>query len=263
MKTSLLVVVMMGTALAQQPAKQPAPKSQKELEAILAIQNAQDPDARIKAAEDLITKFKDTEFKEFALQMEVLSHQQKNDFENMMIAGERTLEVNPDNVVVLIALATAIPQRTREHDLDKEEKLGKAEAWAAKAQKLIPNLPKFNPAIPDDDWTGYKKSAMSQSHEAIGMSMFVRKSYAKAEEAFKAAAEVSPQPEPTILYRLGMVYSAQNKYDEAIAVFDKAIAAGGVKVGGRDLAADQKAAAVKAKGAGEAKPAPPVEIKKQ
>ena len=262
MRTSLLIVALMGAALAQQPPKQPSPKSQKELDAILAIQNAQDPDGRIKAAEDLLAKFKDTEFKEFALQMETLSHQQKNDFDNMIIVGERTLEVNPENVVVLIALATAIPQRTREHDLDKEEKLGKAETYAVKAQKLIPNLPKFNPSIPDDDWTGYKKSAMSQAHEAIGMAAFVRKNYPKAEEAFKAAAEVSPQPEPTILYRLGMVYNAQGKYDEAIAALDKAIAAGGVKVGDRDLAADQKAAVQKAK-AGAAKPAPQVEIKKQ
>ncbi len=261
MKTSLLVVIMMGAALAQQPPKQPAPKSQKEVEALMAIQNAPDPDARIKAAEDLLVKFRDTEFKEFALQMETLSHQQKNDFENMMIAGERTLEVNPDNVVVLLALATAIPQRTREHDLDKEEKLGKVEAWATKAQKLIPNLTKFNPAIPDEDWAGYKKSAMSQAHEALGLSAFVRKNYPKAEEAFKAAAEVSPQPEPTILYRLGMVYTAQNKFDDAIAALDKAIAAGGVKVGSKDLAVEQKAAVQKAKDA--AKPAPQVEIKKQ
>ena len=75
------------------------PKSQKEIDAIMAIQNAQDPDARIKAAEDLITKFADTEFREFALQMETLAYQQKNDYDNMLIYGERTLEANPSNVV--------------------------------------------------------------------------------------------------------------------------------------------------------------------
>jgi tetratricopeptide (TPR) repeat protein len=266
MRHTVLILALAGLALAQQPPKQPAPKSQKELDAILAIQNAQDPDARIKAAEELITKFKDTEFKEFALQMETLSYQQKNDFENLVIAGERTLEVNPDNVVVLIALATAIPQRTREHDLDKEEKLNKADQYADKALKLVPNLAKFNPAISDEDWTNYKKSAMSQAHEALGMSAFTRKNFAKAEASFKAAAEVSPQPEPTIFYRLGMTYAAQNKHDDAIGAFDKAIAAGGVKVGGRDLAAEQKAAVQKARqaaGGGADKPAPPVEIKKQ
>ena len=248
--------------------KQPQPKSQKEVEAIMAIQNAADPEARIKAAENLITKFADTEFKEFALQMETISYQQNNDFENMVIAGERTLEVNPDNVVVLITLAQAIPQRTKEFDLDKEEKLGKAEKFAKKAQTLIPNLAKFNPQISDEEWAGYKKSAMSQAHEALGMVSFTRKNYAAAEQSFKSAVDVSPQADATTLYRLAMAYSAQNKYDDAIGALDKAIAAGGVQVGGKDLAAEQKATVMKAKAAGGSKPAesapapPQVEIKR-
>ncbi len=243
----IAVAALLALAAGIWAQKQPAPKSQKEVEALMAVQNAADPDARVKAAEDLITKFKDTEFKEWALQMETISYQQKNDFENMVIAGERTLEVNPENVIVLVTLAQTIPQRTREHDLDKDEKLNKAEGYAKKAQTLIPNLAKFNPQISDEEWTGYKKSAMSQVHEAMGQIAFVRKNYAAAEQSFKTAVDISPQPDPTTLYRLGTVYAAQNKFDEAIAVLDKAIAAGGVKVGSRDMAAEQKAAVVKAK----------------
>jgi len=263
-------LALAATLPAQAPPKTPAPKSQKELDAVLAIQNAPDPDARIKAAQELVAKFADTEFKEFALQMETLSHQQKNDFDNMMIAGERTLEVNGDNVVVLITLSQSIPQRTREHDLDKDEKLGKAEKFAKKAQMLIPNLAKFNPQIADEEWTGYKKSAMSQVHEALGMISFTRKNFEAAEQSFKMAAEVAPQPDPTTFYRLGMACKVQKKYDEAIAAFDKATAAGGVQVGGKDLAAQEKADTIKEKSAGAAKPAAPpapaapqVEIKRQ
>ena len=233
-----------------QSRKQPQAKSKKEVDAIMAVQSAQDPDSRIKAAEDLLRRFADTQYKEFALQMETLSFQEKNDFENMVIAGERTLEVNAENVTVLVALAQALPQRTREHDLDRDEKLTKAEGYAKKAQTLVPNLEKFSPAIPDDQWADYKKGQMSQAHEALGMVAFARKNYAGAEEAFKQALEVSPQADPMVLYRLGQTYSAQNKQDDAIAAFDKATAAGGVKAGGRDLAADAKAAAQKAKAGG-------------
>ena len=274
-KTLFAMALALSLALAaggwaQQQPKQPAPKSKQEVEAIMAIQNAMDPDARIKATEALLTKFADTEFKEWALQMETISHQQKNDFENMVIAGERTLEANPDNVVVLVTLAQSIPQRTREHDLDKEEKLGKAEKYAKKAQTLIPNLTKFNPQISDEEWTGYKKGAMSQVHEALGQIAFVRKNYVAAEQSFKAAVDVSPQPDPTTLYRLATVYAAQNKFDESLAILDKCIAAGGVKVGDKDLAVEQKATVMKAKEAAASKPAapaqpaapPPVEIKR-
>lgn len=315
MKTLLAFAASLALAAgvwAQQQPKQPAPKSKQEVEALMAIQNAENAsanaqgipcativeadkrqaciaqgitcvtiveadkrqaciaDARIKAAENLLTKFADTEFKEFALQMETISYQQKNDYENMVIAGERTLEANADNVVVLITLAQAIPQRTKEFDLDKEEKLTKAEKYAKKAQTVIPNLAKFNPQITDDEWAGYKKSAMSQVHEALGQIAFVRKNYPGAEQAFKTAVDVSPQPDATTLYRLATVYAAQNKYDEAIAALDKSLAAGGVKIGDRDLAAEQKASLMKAKEAGGAKPsaaaqpAPPpqVEIKR-
>jgi hypothetical protein len=54
-----------------------------------------------------------------------------------------------------------------------------------------------------------------------------------------------------------MTYGAESKYDDAIAMLDKSIAAGGVKMGGRDLAAEQKAVVMKAKAAGGNKPAAP------
>lgn len=258
--TKFFLAVAAGFALAagawaQQEPKQPKPKSQKEVDAIMAIQSAATPDARIQAAEDLITKFADTEFKEFALQMETLSYQQKNDYENMVIAGERTLEANPDNAVVLVTLAEAIPRRTREHDLDKDEKLAKAEKYAKRAQTVIPNLTKFNPQITDEQWAEYKKNAMSQVHEALGLIALDRKNYAASEQSFKSAIEVAPQPDPMTFYDLAAAYIAQNKYDDAIAALDKSIAAGGVKAGGRDLAADQKARVMKAKEAAAAKPA--------
>ena len=275
LRTLLAVVVTWGgLALWAQPQpqpKQPRVRSPKEGQAIQAISisyQAGDFDGAIKAAEELLNSFADTEFKGFALQMEVLAYQQKDDFEKMLLVGERALEVDGDNVVVLITLAQAIPQRTREFDLDKEEKLGKADKFARKAQTLIPNLPKHNPQISDEDWGSYKRGAMAQAHESVGMVAFVRKDYAGAEKSFRTAAEVSPQVDANIFFRLGMALSAQNKADDAIQALDKAIAAGGVQVGGKDLAKEQKAALEKAKAAG-AKPAapaapaaPPVEIKR-
>ncbi len=247
-KTILAIAAALGiasAAWAQQ--KQPKVKSRKEAEAYNAMVTAPTPDARIQAAEDFLTKFADSDFKEMALQTETLAYQQKNDFDNMVIFGERTLEVDPDNIEVLVALARGIAQRTREHDLDRDEKLARAEKYAKRAQTLIPNWSKPNPQIPDEQWTEFKKDRMAQAHAALGQIAFVRKDFANAEQSFKAGVDVAPQPDPVLLYQLGMVYGAEAKYDEGIATMDKAIAAGGVKVGGRDLAAEQKANFEKAK----------------
>ena len=119
-RIALSFALVAGLALGQ---AQPKPKSQKEVEAIQAIFNAQDPDGRIAAAENLLTNFADTEFKAIALQVAAASAQQKNDFEKMVVYAERTLEADPKNYAAMLMLANGIAQRTREFDLDKEEKL--------------------------------------------------------------------------------------------------------------------------------------------
>ena len=62
-KTFFAIAAALGLAMGVWAQKQPKPKSQKEVDAIMAIQNAQDPDARVNAAEALLHNFADTEFK--------------------------------------------------------------------------------------------------------------------------------------------------------------------------------------------------------
>ncbi len=91
-----LLVALAVTAPAQQA--QPQPKSQEELDALMAIQGAASPDQRVMLASKFLKDFPKTEFKEFGNYMMMLSYQQLNDFQNMLIYGERTLKENPDNV---------------------------------------------------------------------------------------------------------------------------------------------------------------------
>src|SRR5215831_21356729 len=94
------------------------PKSQKEVEAIQAMFGAQDPDARIKAADALMTKFADTEFKSLAMYLTAASYEQKNDFEKMVFWCERTLQADAKNYPCMLMLAGGIAKRARENDLD-------------------------------------------------------------------------------------------------------------------------------------------------
>jgi len=227
-----LPAVMLG-----QEAAGPQPKSQEELDAILAVQNSQDPDSRISAADALLKKFADTEFKAWALQMQMLSYQQKNDFDNMLVYGERALEADPENAIVMIQLAFAIPSRTREFDLDKDEKLAKAEDLAKRAMAIVPVMPKHNPQIPDEEWLLVKKDFMSQAHESLGMVALLRKDYAGAEDSLRKAIEMAPEQQSQSFYQLANALKEQGKYDEALTSVDQAIAKGGVPTsGGGDAA---------------------------
>lgn len=234
---SLAAGLMAATAFGQDAG--PQPKSQEELDAIMAVQNAQDPDARIAAADKLLKDFKDTEFKEFANYMMMLSYQQKNDFENMLIYGENTLAENSDNVGVLLQISYALPTRTREFDLDKEEKLSKAEDYAKRAMTLIPNLAKPNPNIPDEEWLLSKKEFMSQANESLALVEMKRKNYAEAEGFLMKSLELAADQSGQTFYYLAQALQEQGKKDEALNAVNKSIEKGGMPLGDGTNAADK------------------------
>jgi len=257
-------------AASQTPvAKQPQAKSKDEAEALMAIFNAPDPDTRIKAADALLTKYADTEFQAVALQIAAASCQQKNDFENMVIYCERTLEVDPQNFSAMLMLASGIAQRTREFDLDREEKLARSEKYARTAQEILKTALKPNPNLTDEQWESARKDFMAQSHEALGLAALVRKKYDVAIAEFKTATEVASSPDPATMVRLGAVYNLAGQYDEAVALLDKLMAQTDVHPQIKQFAQAERVRAIQLKSAA-AKPAaappaasapPQVEIK--
>jgi len=230
-------------------APQPKIKSKKELEAIQAIMNAPDPASRIKAADDLILKFKDTEFKAFALQMATVSAQQLNDYEKIMLYGERTLEADPNNYVAMLAMAGALAQKTRQFDLDKEEKLGRATKLTEKALKILETAPRPNPGVSDAQWAAAKADYQAQAYVVDGMIALVRKDNNKAVEAFKKAIDTEKTPNPATKLRLAAAYNRQGNHGEAIATLDGLLADPNLHPQIRQFAEREKARAVQAKNA--------------
>lgn len=261
----ILAVAGAATLMAQQPApqpaeppaaaaKQPQPKSKGELEALQALFGAQDADTRIKAADELVTKYADTDFKDLALFFAAASYEQKGDAEKAIVYGERTLEANAKNYSAMLLLARLISMRTREHDLDREEKLGRVEGYVKSAEKALTEAPKPNPQLTDEQWAAAKKDMMSQGHEALGMAAMARKKYDVAATEFKTSVESASQADPATMVRLGAAYNLGGKYDEAIAVLDKVLAQAEVHPAVKKFAQDEKARATQAKSGG-AKPA--------
>lgn len=226
---------------------QPKVKSQKEAEAVNAIFQAQDPDARIAAVENLLTKFADTEFKATALYIATMSAQQKNDFEKTVIYAERTLEADSKHYPAMLILASNIAQRTREFDLDKEEKLARAEKLATQAGEILKTAPKMNPQLTDEQWEQAKKDFEAQKLETLGMIAMVRKKYDVAIQNYKQAVETTG--DPATMVRLAQAYNQAGKYDDAISTAERVLAAADVHQQIKQVAAAEKARALSAKGA--------------
>ncbi len=257
--TGILAIGTSATCLmAQAPAAQkgPAPKSKGEMEALQALQAAGgDPDKSIAAAENLITKFADTDFKSIALYIEADAYQRKGDWDHMLIYAERVLEADPKDFRATLMLANYYSTRTRENDLDREEKLGKAEKYANQVIEMMKTAPKPNPQITDEQWTEAKKDTTAEGYNAIGVANLTRKKYDAAAAAFKSAVDANSRPEPAYMVRLASALQSGGKNDEAIALCDKVAAIPDVHPQIKQVAGQIRAAAVKAGGkpGGEAK----------
>src|SRR5216683_5735326 len=236
--------------------KQPQPKSQKEVEALQAMFGAQTPDARITAAENLLLKFADTEFKAIALYLEAASYEQKNDYEKMIIFAERTLEADPKNYPSMLMLAGGIAKRARENDLDLNEKLAQVDKYAKNALDALKDAQKPNPQLPDEQWVATKKDYIASAHEAYALSAMLRKKYDVAISEFKQSIEGAATPDPATMVRLGQAYNLAGKYDDAIAILDKVMAGADVHPQIKQFAQAERVRAIQAKG-GAKPPAPP------
>src|SRR5581483_11080024 len=131
----------------------------------------------IKAADDLLTKFADTQFKEMALLVEANAYQAKNDNDKALIYAEQVLGVNPKSFQAELMIGEILAGRTRENDLDKEEKLGKAEKNLKDAIANVNAAAKPNPQLTDAQWDEGKKYVTAQAHNGLGMVALVRKKY--------------------------------------------------------------------------------------
>jgi len=147
----------------------------------------------------------------------------------------------------MLMLAAETARTTREFDLDKEEKLAKAEKFAKDGMALVPAATKPNPQITDAQWEDLKKDDLARGHEALGMIALARKKYDVAAGEFKTATETASQPQPSTFIRLAGSYTDAGKPDQAIAALDKVLAMPNLPDQIKQVAQSEKARAEKVK----------------
>lgn len=250
---TLLLATVAGVALFGQ--KQPQVKSPKEGEALQALFNATDPEARMAAAENVLTKFADTEFKVIVLQVAAESAKEKNEPARMITYGERLLEADPNNYTALMVMAKAYADQTREFDLDKNEKLAKLDKYTTAALPAIAAAQKPNPQVTDDQWKMAKQQYQAEVFQSMIKGAAVRKKYDDVIGKLRETSAAEPD-NYFAMALLGQAYQQSGKSDDAIATLDK-VAASAADPQIKQFAASirKQAAESKAKSGGAAAPA--------
>jgi tetratricopeptide (TPR) repeat protein len=154
--------------------------------------------------------------------MEATAYQQKGDGDKAQIYGEKVLALNPKNFQVTLMMGEILAQKTRENDLDKEEKLQRAEKLLNDTLDILKTSAKPNPQLTDAQWEEGKKYVGAEAHNGLGLIALTRKKYDVAIAEFKTAIDGDPQAAYQV--RLASAYQLAGKNDEALAICDKLLA---------------------------------------
>ncbi len=209
-----------------------SPEEMTALRALVAAQNQGNADAIVKAAEDFVTQFADTEFKEMALSLEAAAYQMKNDAANAQVAWGRVVAVNPKSLQGNLKMGGIIAAQTRDKDLDRDDNLALAEKYLKTAMEILKTAPKPNPQITDPDWEVAKKQMDAEAHNGLGLVALTRasankdpdpKKYTAAVDEFQIAASEDPDL-LTYSARLAAAYQNAGRSADAIAICDKLLA---------------------------------------
>ncbi|HMC57731.1 MAG TPA: tetratricopeptide repeat protein, partial [Candidatus Solibacter sp.] len=169
-----------------------------------------------------------------------------NDLVKAQVYSERVLEINPKNFQTTLMLGEIMTQTTRENDLDKEEKLAKAEKYLKDTMENLKTAAKPNPQTPDKEWEDAKQQMTAEAHSGLGLAALTRKKFDVAAAEFKTASEVDPQP--AYLVRQASALQSLGKNDEAIAICDKLLTDPQLHPQIKQVTQNVRAAAIKAGG---------------
>lgn len=207
----------------------PMAKSQEEYKAFLEIANNADPSAAEMAAREFEVKFPDSELKSMLFQQVMGKFQQANNADKTIEMGRKALQFDPDNVNALVVTSTVLALRTRETDIDRDERLKEA---IDNAKAAIEQIRKENfllsPSATPEQRQAFKEAVTAMAYDALGKAELLRKNDAGAEQYLRKALETTQGQQDGVTWlNLALALDHQNKYSAALEAANKAVTLSG------------------------------------
>jgi tetratricopeptide (TPR) repeat protein len=215
-----------GAAPAQAPAgkRPPQAKTQAEFDAYKVAAANTDPAAMEKAADDFAAKFPDSELRILLYKQAMHTYQAANKAEQMMEMGRKVLKIDPDDPEALVGVSQVLAERTRDSDLDKDQRLDEGTKLAQHAIETADTDVAVPPGTPQDKIDAYKGFLRSSAYYVLGTIQYTREKYADAEGYFRKSLDALPnQPDPIAVLRLALSLDKQEKYPEALKFANQAV----------------------------------------
>lgn len=202
----------------------PQAKTQPEYDAYTAAVANTDPAALEKAADDFATKFPTSELRVLIYRSAMRAYQGANNADKMLDVAHKILNLDPNDPEALIGAAEVLTERTRDTDLDKDQKYAEAMKDAQLSIQTVDTDSVIPAGTPQAKIDEYKGSLRSSAYSIIGAIQSNQEKYADAEASFRKSLDAYPSsPDPVVVLRLSIALDKQAKYPEALKEANRAV----------------------------------------
>jgi len=202
----------------------PQAKTQAEFEAYKTANALTDPAAQEKAADDFAAKFPDSELRVILWKTVMRNYQRTGNSDKTVEAARKGLALDGDDPELLVTVAGELAEKTRDTDLDKDQRLDEAMKMAQKALQTVDTDVAIPANTPQEQVDAYKGQLRSFAYSIIGTLEFKKDNFAAAETDLRKSIDAFPsQPDPVVVLRLAISLDRQNKYPEALKEANRAV----------------------------------------
>jgi len=201
----------------------PQAKTQPEFDAYKAAAAKTDAAALETAANDFATKFPDSELRVILFKTAMRAYQSANNGDKTVELGRKVLASDADDPEALVIVASVLAERTRDTDLDKDQRLDEAMKMAQHAIQTVNTDVAVPAGTAPDKLEAYKGLLLSNAYSIIGTLEFKKDNSKAAETDLHKSIDAFPaQPDPVVVLRLALALDKQDKYPEALTYATKA-----------------------------------------
>ena len=210
-----------GTA--PQGKRPPQAKTQPEFQAFNAAMALTDAAAAEKAADDFAAKYPDSELRAMVYKAAMQKYMQANNADKMLDTAQKALTFDPDDPEALVGVAQVLAERTRDTDLDRDQKIAEAKKDAERALVTIDtDVP--TAGYPPERIDAFKRYVRSDAYSILGALASNAKNWAEAETYLRKSIDAFPeQVDSVAVLRLAIALDNQNKFPEALKVANQAV----------------------------------------